>query len=200
MSLELLGAFVVFAAVMLFTPGPNNVMLMTSGVNYGFFRTVPHMLGVSVGFALMVFLVGVGLGSLFEIYPLLYDVLKYAGAAYLLYFAWVIATSTPQQESGDRRPLTFIEGALFQWINAKGWAIAVGAITTYAAFGRFPLNVIVLALIFAILGMASSATWALFGSGLTPLLRNAAAVRAFNVAMALLLVASLYPVVAGAAR
>ena len=197
MSLELLGAFVVFAAVMLFTPGPNNVMLMTSGVNYGFFRTVPHMLGVSVGFALMVFLVGVGLGSLFEIYPLLYDVLKYASAAYLLYLAWVIATATPHAaDTRNRRPLTFIEGALFQWINAKGWITAIGAVTTYAALTRFPFNIVVMSLLFAVIGTVSSATWAMFGSGLSHVLRHTAAVRAFNVTMALLLVVSLYPVLA----
>ncbi len=197
MSLELLSAFILFAVVMLFTPGPNNVMLMASGVNHGFARTVPHMLGVSLGFALMVFLVGLGLGSLFQIYPWLYDVLKYASAAYLLYLAWVIAMAEPRAGGAEgSRPLTFLEGALFQWINAKGWVIAVGAVTTYAALTRFPVNVIVLSVLFAVLGTLSSATWALFGSGLSPMLRNRRAVRLFNISMAALLVISLYPVLA----
>jgi threonine/homoserine/homoserine lactone efflux protein len=87
MSFDLLAAFLLFAAVMLFTPGPNNIMLMSSGLNFGFARTLPHMLGVSLGFGLMVFLVGIGLGAIFRIYPALYLVLKYAGAAYLLYLA-----------------------------------------------------------------------------------------------------------------
>jgi threonine/homoserine/homoserine lactone efflux protein len=197
MSLELLSAFIVFATVMLFTPGPNNVMLMASGVNFGFLRTLPHMLGVSLGFALMVFLVGLGLGSLFQLYPLLYDVLKYASVAYLLYLAWMIATAAPGvSDSGKGRPLTFIEGALFQWINAKGWVVAIGAITTYAALTHFPFNVVVLSILFAFLGTLSAATWALCGSGLSRFLRSPRALRIFNVSMALLLVVSLYPVLA----
>ncbi len=195
MSLELLSAFIVFAMVMLFTPGPNNVMLMASGVNFGFLRTLPHMFGVSLGFALMVFLVGIGLGSLFQLYPLLYDVLKYASAAYLLYLAWLIATAQPRTgETGKGRPLTFIEGALFQWINAKGWVIAIGAITTYAALTHFPFNVVVLSVLFALLGTLSAATWALCGSGLSRFLRSPRTLRIFNVSMALLLVVSLYPI------
>ena len=199
MSLELLAAFVLFAVVMLFTPGPNNIMLMTSALNFGFSRTLPHMLGVSIGFGLMVFLVGIGLGAIFKIFPLLYTVLKYAGAAYLLYLAVAIGTSAKVEEGKKKsRPLTFLEGAAFQWINAKGWIIALGAITTYAAVTRFPLNVVMLASIFAALGTASSATWAAFGASLRRFLKERRHVRAFNIVMALLLVASLYPVFAEA--
>jgi threonine/homoserine/homoserine lactone efflux protein len=199
MSLELLAAFLLFAAVMLFTPGPNNIMLMTSGLNFGFSRTLPHMLGVSLGFGLMVFLVGIGLGTIFKIYPALYTVLKYAGAAYLLYLAWAIGTSGEIEEGKRKsRPLTFLEGAAFQWINAKGWIIALGAITTYAALTSFPQNVILLSALFAVMGTASSAAWAAFGSGLRRFLKDGRHVRAFNIVMALLLVASLYPVFADA--
>ncbi|HLL27047.1 MAG TPA: LysE family translocator [Xanthobacteraceae bacterium] len=199
MSLELFAAFILFAVVMLFTPGPNNIMLMTSGLNFGFSRTLPHMLGVSIGFGLMVFVVGIGLGAIFKIFPVLYAVLKYAGAAYLLYLACAIGTSRKVEEGRKKsRPLTFIEGAAFQWINAKGWIIALGAITTYAALTSFPLNVILLSAIFIVLGTASSATWAAFGSGLRGFLKAPSHVRAFNITMALLLVASLYPVFAEA--
>ena len=199
MSLELLAAFILFAVVMLFTPGPNNIMLMTSGLNFGFSRTLPHMLGVSIGFGLMVFLVGIGLGAIFRIFPALYTVLKYAGAAYLLYLAWAIGTSG-KVEAGKKksRPLTFLEGVAFQWINAKGWIIALGAITTYAALTSFPLNVVLLSGAFALLGTASSMTWAAFGSGLRRFLKDPRHVRAFNITMALLLVVSLYPVFADA--
>lgn len=201
MSFELLAAFLLFAAVMLFTPGPNNIMLMSSGLNFGFARTLPHMLGVSLGFGLMVFLVGIGLGAIFQIYPALYWVLKYAGAAYLLYLAWVIGTSSKVEEGKKKsRPLTFIEGAAFQWINAKGWIIALGAITTYAALTSFPLNVVLLSALFALMGTASSAAWTAFGSGLRRFLKDARHVRVFNIVMALLLVASLYPVFAEAWR
>jgi len=197
MSLELLATFILFAIVMLFTPGPNNIMLMTSGLNFGFVRTLPHMLGVSLGFGLMVFLVGIGLGVIFKIYPVLYSILKYAGAAYLLYLAWVMGTSA-KVEKGKRksRPMTFIEGAAFQWINAKGWIIALGAITTYAALTSFPFNVILLSTLFTVVGTASSAAWAAFGSGLSRVLKDQLHVRVFNIVMAVLLVASLYPVFA----
>jgi threonine/homoserine/homoserine lactone efflux protein len=201
MSHELLAAFIVFAVVMLFTPGPNNIMLMTSGVNFGFARTLPHMLGVSLGFGLMVFLVGIGVGAIFQIFPVLYAILKYAGAAYLLYLAWAIGTSGKVEEAKRKsRPMTFIEGAAFQWINAKGWVIALGAITTYAALTSFPLNVVLLSALFAVVGTASSATWAAFGSGLRRFLRDPLYVRIFNIVMAVLLVASLYPVFADAWR
>ncbi len=199
MSLELLAAFLLFAAVMLFTPGPNNIMLMTSGLNFGFARTLPHMLGLSLGFGLMVFLVGIGLGAIFKIYPALYTLLKYVGAAYLLYLAWAIGTSRKIEEGKQKsRPLTFLEGAAFQWINAKGWIIALGAITTYAALTSFPQNVVLLSALFAVMGTASSAAWAAFGSGLRRFLKDPRHVRIFNIVMALLLVASLYPVFAEA--
>jgi threonine/homoserine/homoserine lactone efflux protein len=199
MSLELFAAFILFAIVMLFTPGPNNIMLMSSGLNFGFGRTLPHMLGVSIGFGLMVFLVGIGLGAIFKIYPALYTVLKYAGAVYLLYLAVVIGTSGRVEEGKKKsRPMTFVEGAAFQWINAKGWIIALGAITTYAALTRFPANVILISALFVAIGTVSSATWAAFGSGLRRFLKDPRHVRAFNVVMALLLVASLIPVFAEA--
>ena len=202
MSLELLAAFIVFAVVALFTPGPNNVMLMASGLNFGLPRTLPHVLGVSLGFALMALLVGLGLGAVFAAYPVLYTVLKYAGAAYLLYFAWMIATAAPAAEGADprRRPLTFLEAAAFQWVNPKGWVIAIGATATYAAVAAFPLNSIVMALLFGVVGTLSALLWAWFGSGLQTVLRRAPAVRAFNIVMALLLVASIYPVVADVVR
>lgn len=195
MSLGLLAAFILFAIVMLFTPGPNNIMLMTSGLNFGFARTLPHMLGVSLGFGVMVFVVGIGFAAIFKVYPVLYTTLKYAGATYLLYLAWAMGTSA-KVEKGKRksRPMTFIEGAAFQWINAKGWIIALGAVTTYAALTSFPFNVILLSALFAILGTASGAAWAAFGSRLSRVLKDQLHVRVFNIAMAVLLVASLYPV------
>ncbi len=195
MSAELFGALTIFAIATLFTPGPNNVMLMTSGVNFGFQRTWPHALGVTIGFSLMVLLVGLGLGAVFAAYPTLYTVIKYAGAAYLLYLAWLIGTSDKVEEKGGKgRPLSFLEAAAFQWINPKGWVMVVGAVTTYAAVTAFPFNMITMAVIFGIFGLASSLTWVLFGTGLRRFLRERRAVRIFNIAMALLLVASLVPV------
>lgn len=202
MSADLLGALVVFCAVTLFTPGPNNVMLMTSGLNHGFARSLPHQLGVAFGFAFMVALVGVGLGAMFTAYPILYAVLKYAGAAYLLYLAWAIATSGPMEdaEGSTGRPMTFIEAALFQWVNPKAWVMAVGAMSAYAGVAAFPWNVIIITALFGLLGLPSCGAWVLFGSALRRVLTNATAVRAFNIAMALALVASLWPVLADFGR
>ena len=133
-SLSLLGPLALFALVSSITPGPNNVMLATSGLNFGFRRTIPHLLGVSIGFTLMVFLVGVGLGSVFQQVPALYTVLKYAGAAYLLYLAWKIANAGEMKDGVSRaRPMTFLQAAAFQWVNPKAWVMAVGIIATHAA-------------------------------------------------------------------
>jgi threonine/homoserine/homoserine lactone efflux protein len=196
MPQPLLIAFVVFAAVMLFTPGPNNIMLLSSGLTYGFRRTLPHVAGVAIGFSFMVGAMGLGLGAVFIAYPLLQTILKYAGAAYLIWLAAVIAMSGPVRPGQDnqRGPLTFRGAALFQWVNIKGWVIAIGTITAYAAIASFPWNIAVQAVLILFMGTLSSLTWALFGSSLRPLLTSPRVVRTFNIVMAALLLASLYPV------
>lgn len=201
MSSELLWALLLFVVVTLFTPGPNNTMLMTTGLNFGFRRGLPHLWGVALGFAVMVLAVGLGLGALFQAYPAAYTVLKYAGAAYLLYLAWQIATAGEFKEGAARgRPIAFLEAAAFQWLNPKGWVMAVGAVSTYAAVAAFPFNILLMAGLFGSLGILSSATWLGFGTGLKRLLTTPATVRAVNIAMALLLVASLWPILADAWR
>src|SRR6478672_6880267 len=196
MSHSLLIAFVIFAVVMFFTPGPNNIMLLSSGLTYGFRRTVPHIMGITVGFAFMVGAVGVGLGTVFIAYPVLQTILKYAGVAYLIYLAAVIAMSKPvdpDQQKG-RGPMTFWGAAMFQWVNAKGWVMVIGTITAYAAIAAFPWNIIIQTAISLVMGTLSTVAWALFGSALRPVLTSPRAVRAFNIVMAVLLLASLYPV------
>jgi threonine/homoserine/homoserine lactone efflux protein len=199
---ELFWALLLFVVVTLITPGPNNTMLMTTGLNFGFRRGLPHLWGVALGFAVMVLAVGLGLGAVFAAYPAAYAILKYAGAAYLLYLAWQIATSGDIEADGETRgrPITFLEAAAFQWLNPKGWVMAVGAVSAYAAVADFPLNVIVMAVLFGSLGILSSATWLGFGTALKRLLTSPRAVRAVNIAMALLLVASLWPILADAWR
>jgi threonine/homoserine/homoserine lactone efflux protein len=195
MSQSLLLAFIVFAVVMFFTPGPNNIMVLSSGLTYGFRRTLPHMAGITIGFAFMVAAVGLGLGTIFIAYPILQTILRYAGAAYLIYLAIAIAFSgTPTPDEASRGPMTFWGAAVFQWVNAKGWVIVIGTITAYAAIARFPLNVAIQSGLCLPIGVLSTATWTLFGSALRPVLKSERAVRAFNVLMALLLLASLYPV------
>jgi threonine/homoserine/homoserine lactone efflux protein len=196
MSQSLLFAFVVFATVMFFTPGPNNVMLLSSGLTHGFRPTLPHIAGVTIGFAFMIGAVGLGLGTIFIAYPVLQSILKYAGIAYLIYLAAVIAMSGPvKADRNDRRgPMTFWGAAMFQWINVKGWVMVIGTITAYAGIAGFPWNIGIQIVLSLMLGAISCSTWALFGSALRPLLTSPRVVRAFNIVMAALLLASLYPV------
>ena len=196
MSHPLLIAFVIFATVMFFTPGPNNIMLLSSGLTYGFRRTMPHVAGITIGFAFMIGAVGLGLGTIFITYPVLQTILKYAGIAYLVYLAAAIAMSGPVAPGQDnaRGPMTFWGAAMFQWINVKGWVMVIGTITAYAGIAGFPWNIVIQVMLSLLLGAVSCSAWALFGSALRPLLTSPRAVRAFNVVMALLLLASLYPV------
>jgi threonine/homoserine/homoserine lactone efflux protein len=200
MSHSLLIAFVVFAAVMFVTPGPNNIMLLSSGLTYGFRPTLPHIAGITVGFAFMVGAVGLGLGTLFITYPVLQTILKYAGVAYLIYLAVAIAISAPMSPGQDNRrgPMTFWGAAVFQWVNAKGWVMVIGTITAYAAIAAYPWNIAIQVGLSLILGAVSCTAWALGGSSLRPLLTSPRKMRTFNIVMALLLLASLCPVFMGA--
>jgi len=196
MSQPLFIAFVVFATVMFFTPGPNNVMLLSSGLTHGFRRTLPHIAGITIGVAFMVAAVGLGLWTVFIAYPVLQTILKYAGAAYLIYLSAAIAMSgaAPSGQDNRRGPMTFWGAAVFQWINVKGWVMVIGTITAYAAIASFPWNIVIQTAISLVMGTLSTVAWALFGSALRPVLTSPRAVRAFNIVMAALLLASLYPV------
>jgi len=197
-TFDLLLAFVAFAFVTAVTPGPNNVMMLASGVNFGFFRSIPHMLGIAFGFAIMVAAVGVGLGGLFGAYPVLYDFLRWVGAAYLLYLAWGIARSGAPTKAGGAgdRPLGFVGAAAFQWVNPKAWVMALGAVTAYVPQDGYFRNVLVVAAVFGLVVVPSVGVWAGFGTALRRFLESPRRVRAFNVFMALLLVLSLYPILA----
>ena len=197
MKSDLLMGLLGFCWITGVTPGPNNIMLLASGLNFGVRRTVPHLAGVAIGFAIMVLLVGLGVGAVFQAWPALYTALKIAGAAYLLWLAARIAMAgTIEEGEAGARPLTFIEAALFQWVNPKGWVMAIGAVTSYAAIAGFPANMALIAAIFGAIGSVASGLWVVFGVALKGLLGSPRAVRVFNVAMALGLVASLWPVIA----
>ena len=197
MTAELLIAFIAFAFVTSVTPGPNNMMLLASGVNFGLRRSLPHMLGISLGFMVLVMAVGLGLGQLFEQVPMLYSVLRYLGAAYLLYLAWKIANSGAPDSQADERgkPFSFLQAAAFQWVNPKAWVMAIGAITTYTPQENFLVNVLLIAALFALVNCPSVGLWTVAGSLLRNWLKNPRVLRGFNIGMALLLVASLYPIV-----
>ncbi|WP_166416212.1 LysE family translocator [Cochlodiniinecator piscidefendens] len=196
MTLEILLALTTFAFVSSITPGPNNLMLMTSGVNFGILRTIPHMLGVALGFMLMVFLVGIGLVQLFDTYPISYTILKIVSIAYLLYLAWKIAmTRKVSKLEGEEQgtPMTFMQAALFQWVNPKAWTMALTAITVYAPQPSTTIGVTIVAVIFGLVNLPSVSVWAYLGQEMSRFLGTPTRVRAFNISAALLLVASLYP-------
>ena len=196
MSESLLYAFLIFAAVMAFTPGPNNIMLLSSGLTYGFRRTLPLLAGILLGGTFMIAAVGLGLGAVFSAYPVLKTILKYAGAAYLVYLAVVIAISdtTSTGQGATRGPISFWSAVLLQWVNVKAWVMIIGTITVYAAIAAYPLNIAIQTGICFLIGILATTTWALFGHALRPFLTSPAKVRAFNIVMALLLLCSLYPV------
>ncbi|EPL07967.1 LysE family translocator [Pseudomonas sp. CF161] len=195
LSPDLLLAFALFALVTSITPGPNNTMLLASGVNFGFNRSIPHILGISCGFFVLVLAVGLGLGAVFEAYPVLYSVLRYVGAAYLLYLAWKIARSGPMSETeqGQGKPISYWGAAAFQWVNPKAWVMAVGAISTYTPLQGYFTNVLVISAVFALINAPTVSLWAACGSLLRNVLRNPRWLRLFNLGMAALLVISLYP-------
>jgi threonine/homoserine/homoserine lactone efflux protein len=197
MSPQTFTAALIFALVMAFTPGPNNVMLASSGARFGVSRTLPHMAGVTIGFPVMLFLVGLGLASILLASPLLQLVMKTASCAYLLWLAFQIAVSASAvSDSAGGKPLTFLQAAAFQWINPKAWLMAVGAISAYTAgYGRqLYLQVAIIALITLVVTLASTLTWTAFGAAIRRFLRTPTTLRLFNLAMALLLFASTVPI------
>lgn len=189
-------ALTVFATVAAITPGPNNAMVLASSVNFGVRRTMPHMLGVTIGFMVMVILIGVGLGRVFDLFPLVLVVLKIGCTLYLLWLAWKIANAGPADGAEAARPITFLQAALFQWINPKAWMIAVTAVAAYILFDQPWINALAQAAIFGIVTVPSLWIWAAFGQAMQRFLTNPLRLRVFNVTMALLLVASLWPMVA----
>jgi threonine/homoserine/homoserine lactone efflux protein len=193
---QLLVPLIVFAVAMSFTPGPNVVMVTASAANHGFHRIIPHMLGITLGFALMVMIVGVGLGSLVLIDPRFHALLKWIGAAYLLYLAWRIANSgASDKEAVVAKPIGFYEAALFQWVNPKGWVFAVGALATFTtAGGNILIQTAIVTTVLASACLASVLVWAAFGVYIGRVLTTRRARLAFNWSMAALLVASLIPV------
>jgi threonine/homoserine/homoserine lactone efflux protein len=197
LPLQTLIALTTFAFVSAATPGPNNLMLMASGTNFGFGRTGPHMLGVILGFTLMVLLVGLGLGAVFAAVPGAMLVLKVVSTIYLLYLAWRIAASPPPRLDdieSEGQPLTFLQAAAFQWVNPKGWTMALTAAAVYVPAQNRVLGAVVVALVFLVVNVPAATIWAAAGVQLRRLLHRPRAYRAFNVGAALLLVASLYPV------
>lgn len=195
--LSALPAGILFALVTSITPGPNNTMLLASGVNFGFRRTLPHLFGISAGVVLLMLSVGFGLGEAFTRFRVLYSALEIASVTYLLYLAWKIGTSGEVKlRKGERRPMKFFEALAFQWVNPKAWMMVLTAATTIHVSERFGSNVMLMALLFYVVGFPCICLWAGFGTAMREVLADPKRLRLFNVGMALLLVGSLYPIAA----
>lgn len=187
-------AAMTFALVMSITPGPNNAMLLASGVNFGFRRTLPHMAGITFGCMVMMIAIGLGLGQLFARVPALYTALEAVSVAYLLYLAWKIAASRSLSlGTADGRPMTFVQAAAFQWVNPKAWMMAVTGVTAFHLHANLLVNAVLLAVAFAIVNLPSISIWAACGLGVRRLLSKPIVLRAFNWTMAALLVVSIVP-------
>ncbi len=184
---------VTFVFVGATTPGPNNIMVTASGANFGYWRTLPHMLGITVGITVMVLAIGIGLGQIFHLVPVLQDVLRLAGSVYMLYLAWKIATAVAVSETKAKaRPFTFTEAALFQWVNPKAWTVTVALLSTFtvADDGYFGQATVIAGVVFAI-SIFAVTIWCLMGKMIGQLLKSKAALRAFNWTMAALLLMSI---------
>lgn len=193
MTQDLLFALIGFAFVTSVTPGPNNMMLLASGVNFGFRRTLPHMAGISLGHALMVLLVGLGLATAFAAFPALMLALKVLSVLYMLWLAWKIARSAEPQARGAAAPMGFWAAAAFQWVNPKAWAMALGAVGVYSGAGGVP-QIALIAAVFCAVNLPSVALWAGLGEGLRGMLSHPLRLRVFNWTMAGLLVLTLVPI------
>ncbi len=197
MPLDLFLALSVFATVTSFTPGPNNIMVTASGVNFGFTRTIPHMAGITIGFMTLLAACAAGLGLVFTAVPALQTALKVAGAAYMLWLAWKVAnaTSAKADVNAPAQPMTFLQAAAFQWVNPKAVVIGLSAISIYVRPGHQVVDFLVLLSVFTLTTVLTVAVWTGFGVALRGLLSNPRHARNFNIVMALLLVASIVPMV-----
>lgn len=194
MTIEIFLSLLLFAFTTSVTPGPNNMMLLTSGVNFGFRPTIPHMLGIGSGFFLLLICVGFGLGALLAAFPPLFIVLKVAGGLYLLWIAWKIGTSRVLGEGkAGAAPMSFWAAAAFQWVNPKAWVMAVSAMAAYTNRDNYTLTVILVAAAFGLVNLPSVSIWAGFGSVLREWLSHPVRLKWFNIVMAILLVLSLWP-------
>ena len=221
MNLETLLSLTAYAFVTSITPGPNNAMLFASGVNFGLKRTLPHILGVSIGFTLMQLALGLGVGLAFEAFPSLYSILRVAGVGYLLFLAWRIASSTPppvaapvpaaeparspantqgRPRSTNARPMTFLQATAFQWVNPKALMMCITAAGAFTPKDHPTLGVLVICAVFLVVNFPCVGAWAALGTGLRGFLQDRTRLRVFNMGMALLLVASMAPLFRDMAR
>ena len=195
--MEIHPSLIPFAIAAAFTPGPNNIMIMASGLNFGWRASMPHFFGICFGFPSMFLAVGFGLGYLFERFELLHEFIQISGILYLLYLSWRIATAAPANLEGGQssKPLSFVQAALFQWVNPKAWIMGTSAIAAYTTVGAdINLQILLVGLVFFLMTFPSAGVWMMFGAGLKKILADPRHQKVFNLTMALVLAASVAPI------
>lgn len=196
MPFETLVALVIFAAVTSVTPGPNNAMVLASGVHFGFRRTIPHMAGIALGYGVMLAIIGAGVGTAMSVSPLVEVGMRLASGAWMVWVAWSLARSTDAGRDAARiRPMTFMEGALFQWVNPKGWVLAISSMSLFTKSGDLVTDIAIVVAVYVVTCLPSSSIWTAFGVSLRRFLEVPWRLRAFNISMAILLLASTLPLI-----
>ena len=197
MTYSLISSFIVFCFVSAITPGPNNLMLLASGANFGIRKTLPHMFGIVLGFSFMIIVIGFGLAQVFDIFPALYTILKCIAVIYLLYLSYKIAATNSKiiSEKSISTPITFLQAVIFQWVNPKAWTMALAAVAVYTPQPITNSHVLFVSSVFGIIILMSINVWLVLGAQIRHFLTTAARLRTFNFAMAFLLILSLYPII-----
>ncbi|MCY4312429.1 MAG: LysE family translocator [Gammaproteobacteria bacterium] len=201
MMIEHVIAILLFSLIASATPGPNNLMLLSSGINYGFYRTIPHMSGICIGFVFLLSVVGLGIVQVFEAYPLIYRILRIVSACYLLFLSWKIAMASPPKDiKGDKpgnarhKPLSFLQAASFQWVNPKAWTMGLTAVTAYIPPIDPILGIALVVVLFGLVCIPCLIAWTLLGVQVRRFLDDPIRLRRFNIVTGCLLAGSLYPV------
>jgi threonine/homoserine/homoserine lactone efflux protein len=189
-------ALFTFAFIAAWTPGPNNMILMSSGLAHGFRRTLPLIFGVGIGFPFMIGVLGLGLDRVFDQLPYLYTVMKFAGSAYVIWLAWKIASSIPSADAAtsNAKPLTFVQAAAFQWINPKGWMMALTVLSANTIPSNYAQSLFLIVATFVLMGFTSASAWTVFGTGLRQIMNNPRFYRWINFGLAAALLASMLPI------
>ena len=197
-TLSVLLSIFSFAFVMVITPGPNNILLLSSGLNFGYKKSLPSIFGVMLGFPIMVIIVGLGIGIIFKNYPYVYYIMKIIGIIYLFYIAYQIATSNDEIKSSsvkEKKPFTFIQIVIFQWLNPKAWVMAITSTTLYVTNNNHSIiQVFIIAFIFLLMGIISTNSWTLGGVFLQNILKIKLHIKIFNIFMAVLIIVSVLPI------
>lgn len=195
--MEYVFSVIIFSISASITPGPNTIMAMSSGLNFGIRKSMPLLWGICLGFSLMLFFVGIGIGQVFALFPELTLYLKVLGVVYLLYLAYVIANSGELKKGAKfDQPLNFLKGVVFQWVNAKAWVVCVSAVSTFTTPGNSYIGqILLLTFAFLIVGPLSVGIWIFLGAFLKQHLTNRNYIKNFNMFMAFLLISSIIPAI-----